>query len=390
VYAPLLKILYPVVWAVNWVTNGLLRMLGVGLDDEQGNALTREELRTVVSEAGAMIPERSQTMLLAILDLENATVEDIMIPRNEVDGIDIQDSQEEIINAIKNAAYSRVPLYDGSIDSIHITLTIGANVTGETDVTIAVTSNLEEEETLSGDWEQYFTGIADGGLLEGEPPSLLSRDLDQTREHSPLLPFDPVCDDRYVYVHLGPAVAALERDTGKLAFYAPEGVAPGAELETHVDELLAKSPGARAATVADGVLYFDRALFDSSDEPLPYNALFAFDVNRRQTIWAIRLKGEGPKSSALPIFFRGAPAVHGGIAFAGSHDKHLYAIDIATGEQKARFREAFDVCCTDATRSRRISTRSFIGRPRRASNSSSCRSAGVSSSSARALNPSLV
>lgn len=118
VYAPLLKILYPVVWAVNWVTNGLLRLLGVGLDDEQGNALTREELRTVVSEAGAMIPERSQTMLLAILDLENATVEDIMIPRNEVDGIDIQDSQEEIINAIKNAAYSRVPLYDGSIDSV--------------------------------------------------------------------------------------------------------------------------------------------------------------------------------------------------------------------------------------------------------------------------------
>jgi Mg2+/Co2+ transporter CorB len=118
VYAPLLKVLYPVVWAVNWVTNGLLRMLGVGLDDEQGNALTREELRTVVSEAGAMIPERSQTMLLAILDLENATVEDIMIPRNEVDGIDIQDSQEEIINAIKNAAYSRVPLYDGSIDSV--------------------------------------------------------------------------------------------------------------------------------------------------------------------------------------------------------------------------------------------------------------------------------
>jgi len=118
VYTPLLKLLYPIVWAVNWVTNGLLRLLGVRLDDDQGNALTREELRTVVSEAGAMIPERSQTMLLAILDLENATVEDIMIPRNEVDGIDIQDSQEEIINAIKNSAYSRVPLLDGGIDSV--------------------------------------------------------------------------------------------------------------------------------------------------------------------------------------------------------------------------------------------------------------------------------
>lgn len=118
VFTPLLKILYPVVWAVNWVTNGLLRLLGVRLDDDQGNALTREELRTVVSEAGAMIPERSQAMLLAILDLEKVTVEDIMIPRNEVDGIDIQDSEEEIINAIKSSAYSRVPLFDGGIDSV--------------------------------------------------------------------------------------------------------------------------------------------------------------------------------------------------------------------------------------------------------------------------------
>jgi Mg2+/Co2+ transporter CorB len=118
VYSPLLKILYPIVWAVNWVTNGLLRLLGVRLDDDQGNALTREELRTVVAEAGAMIPERSQTMLLAILDLENATVEDIMIPRNEVDGIDIGDPEEEIINAIRNATYTRLPVFDGSIDSV--------------------------------------------------------------------------------------------------------------------------------------------------------------------------------------------------------------------------------------------------------------------------------
>lgn len=117
-YTPLLKVLLPVVWSVNWVTNGLLRAFGVRLEDGQGNALSREELRTVVSEAGAMIPERSQTMLLAILDLENATVEDIMIPRNEVDGIDIQDSKEEIINAIKNAAYTRLPLFDGGVDSV--------------------------------------------------------------------------------------------------------------------------------------------------------------------------------------------------------------------------------------------------------------------------------
>jgi len=118
VYTPLLKLLYPLVWSVNWVANGLLRLLGVRPEGDQENALSREELRTVVSEAGAMIPKRSQGMLLAILDLEKATVEDIMIPRNEVDGIDIRDSEEEIVTALKNAAYTRLPLFDGGIDSV--------------------------------------------------------------------------------------------------------------------------------------------------------------------------------------------------------------------------------------------------------------------------------
>jgi len=116
-YTPLLKLLYPLVWSVNWITNGLLGMLGVRPEDGGSNALSREELRVLVNEAGAMIPERSRTMLLAILDLENVTVEDIMIPRNEVDGIDIRDPEEEIINRLKNAAYTRLPLFDGDIDS---------------------------------------------------------------------------------------------------------------------------------------------------------------------------------------------------------------------------------------------------------------------------------
>lgn len=118
VYTPLLKLLYPLVWSINWITNGLLRAFGISQDDDQGTALSREELRTVVSEAGAMIPKRSQRMLLAILDLEKATVEDIMIPRNEVDGIDIRDSEREIVNEFKNASYTRLPLFDGGVDSV--------------------------------------------------------------------------------------------------------------------------------------------------------------------------------------------------------------------------------------------------------------------------------
>lgn len=118
VYTPLLKLLSPVVWAVNLITNGLLSLLGIRQPEGQQTALSQEELRTVVNEAGAMIPERSRTMLLAILDLENATVEDIMIPRNEVEGIDILDPEEEIVSAIKNAPYTRLPLFEGDIDNI--------------------------------------------------------------------------------------------------------------------------------------------------------------------------------------------------------------------------------------------------------------------------------
>jgi Mg2+/Co2+ transporter CorB len=118
VYTPLLKLLYPVVWLVNLIANGILRLLGLGPGTAHGIALSREELRTVVSESGALVPERSRSMLLAILDLERATVEDIMIPRNEVSGIDIQDTEDEIIQAIRNADYTRLPLFDGGIDNV--------------------------------------------------------------------------------------------------------------------------------------------------------------------------------------------------------------------------------------------------------------------------------
>ncbi|MBW2475060.1 MAG: DUF21 domain-containing protein, partial [Deltaproteobacteria bacterium] len=81
VYTPLLRLMFPLVWLVNLMANAVLRGLGIYPDDAEGNALSREELRTVVNEAGAMIPKRHQKMLLNILDLEKVTVDDIMVPR---------------------------------------------------------------------------------------------------------------------------------------------------------------------------------------------------------------------------------------------------------------------------------------------------------------------
>jgi Mg2+/Co2+ transporter CorB len=117
IYTPLLFLLYPIVWVTNLLANGVLRLFGVSRD-VAANSLSSEELRTVVAEAGAMIPRRHQQMLVSILDLENATVEDIMVPRNEIVGIDIDDDWDRIMEQLRQSQHTRLPVYQGEIDRI--------------------------------------------------------------------------------------------------------------------------------------------------------------------------------------------------------------------------------------------------------------------------------
>jgi Mg2+/Co2+ transporter CorB len=115
---PLMRLLYPVIWIVNLIANLLLRLLGFNPKGEVQSTLSKEELRTVVAEAGVMIPERYQNMLLSVLDLETATVEDIMIPRNEIVAIDLDSPLEEIIKQIKGSRHTRLPVFRKSIDKV--------------------------------------------------------------------------------------------------------------------------------------------------------------------------------------------------------------------------------------------------------------------------------
>jgi Mg2+/Co2+ transporter CorB len=117
VYAPLLWALYPFVWATNLLANGVLRLLGVS-PQQASHSLSSEELRTVVAEAGAMIPHRHQQMLVSILDLEKATVEDIMVPRTEIAGIDIDDAWDQILEQLRQSQHTRLPVFQGDIDRI--------------------------------------------------------------------------------------------------------------------------------------------------------------------------------------------------------------------------------------------------------------------------------
>ncbi|MFD2229620.1 HlyC/CorC family transporter [Alkalimarinus sediminis] len=118
VLTPLLKLLYPLVWSVNLITNNLLRLLGIKQSNQDSDNLSREELRTLVNEAGALIPRKHQDMLVGILDLEKVTVNDIMVPRNEIVGIDIEDDFSDIITQIESSQHTRLPIYKNDINNI--------------------------------------------------------------------------------------------------------------------------------------------------------------------------------------------------------------------------------------------------------------------------------
>ena len=118
IYYPLLKITYPIVWLTNTCSNAVLFLFGVRRGDTGLQALSREELRTVVYEAGGRISTRYQQMLLSILDLEKVTVDDVMVPHNEILGLDLDEEDAEIERAIRESEHTRLPVYRDSIDNV--------------------------------------------------------------------------------------------------------------------------------------------------------------------------------------------------------------------------------------------------------------------------------
>jgi len=118
IYQPLLKITYPLVWLINTMSNGVLWLFGVRRGDSQLQSLTREELRTIVNEAGSRLSVRYRQMLLSVLDLEMVTVDDVMVPHNEIIGIDLDDDIAEIERIIANSQHTRLPVYRNNIDQV--------------------------------------------------------------------------------------------------------------------------------------------------------------------------------------------------------------------------------------------------------------------------------
>lgn len=133
---PLLALFYPLVRVVNLMSNGLLRLAGVHIRGETAmHQLSREELRTVVNEAGALIPRKHQRMLVNILDLEKATVDDIMVPRSEIVGIDLSRDASELVGLLSGCLYTRLPVYREDINEtvgiLHVRNVLPALMKGE-------------------------------------------------------------------------------------------------------------------------------------------------------------------------------------------------------------------------------------------------------------------
>lgn len=118
IYTPLLKLLYPFVWTVNLISNLLLKIVGVNVAEYKQNALNRDELKSIISDTKDIMPARYQNMLLGILELESASTEDIMTPRNEIVGIDLEAPMESVIKQLQESPHTQLPVYKKSIDRV--------------------------------------------------------------------------------------------------------------------------------------------------------------------------------------------------------------------------------------------------------------------------------
>ena len=116
-YKPMLILLYPFVFIINLIANSIIKIMGLE-DNVAKSALSTEELKTVLSESSIKFPKPHLKMLESIIDLEKATVEDIMIPRSDIYGIDISEDISSVVSNFKVTPYTRIPVYEDNIENL--------------------------------------------------------------------------------------------------------------------------------------------------------------------------------------------------------------------------------------------------------------------------------
>lgn len=116
---PLLWLTRPVVWFVNLFVSGLLRLLGIKVNfAESSQAITMEELRSIVLDAGSYIPKKHRAILLNLFELEKTTVDDVMTAHTQIESIDFDAPLEDILQHISTSHHTRLPVRQGPAEEI--------------------------------------------------------------------------------------------------------------------------------------------------------------------------------------------------------------------------------------------------------------------------------
>lgn len=119
--APILRLLTvvmsPLVWLTNLLVRCLLRLLRVP-EKPVENAISAEELRTIVLEGGNFIPQKHKSILLNLFGLEQISVEDVMTPRAQIEALNLAVPVEEIVRQLTTCYHNKLLVYEGEINRI--------------------------------------------------------------------------------------------------------------------------------------------------------------------------------------------------------------------------------------------------------------------------------
>jgi Mg2+/Co2+ transporter CorB len=128
--APLMRATRPIVWFVNLFANGILRILHINTKGAHDQRLSTEELRTIVLESGSFMPTKHRSILLNLFDLENISVDDVMIPRRRIEALDFDAPFEQILHQLETCYHNKLIVYQGDIDRVlgvlHVRKTLAA------------------------------------------------------------------------------------------------------------------------------------------------------------------------------------------------------------------------------------------------------------------------
>jgi len=118
IYYPLQRLAFPLIWLINLVSNSLLRLMGVDSLSSDHHSLNIDELRVVVNESATLLPQKRHRMLQGILELDGVSVDDVMVPHNEIVGVDLNAPWPEILARISSCRFTRMPVYRERIDDV--------------------------------------------------------------------------------------------------------------------------------------------------------------------------------------------------------------------------------------------------------------------------------